>query len=97
MYVYWLMFLASAVLAFSPINSNVFKLLRVYLFILVFITFTLIIGLRHEVGGDWEAYLNYYIVSTYSSIGEISLIFSDIGYGIVNWFSAQINGDIYLS
>jgi len=96
MSVYWLMFLTSAVLALSPINSNAFKLLRIYLFILVFITFTLIIGFRHEVGGDWEAYLNYYIVSTYSSIGEISLIFSDIGYGIVNWFSAQINGDIYL-
>lgn len=96
MSVYWLMFLTSALLALSPINSNAFKLLRIYLFILVFITFTLIIGFRHEVGGDWGAYLNYYIVSTYSSIGEISLIFSDIGYGIVNWFSAQINGDIYL-
>lgn len=64
-----------------------------------FCVLSLILGLRHNVGGDW---LNYEF--NLSSASELSLSemlefrfpFNDAGYGLIEWFGAQWGG-IYLA
>lgn len=57
--------------------------------------FTLLIGLRYQVGGDWGSYLMHY----YSAINEpIEVVFlqKDPGYAMLNWLSSRVGGGIYL-
>jgi hypothetical protein len=56
---------------------------------------TLLIGLREQVGGDWDNYLPYLD----RSIGEpFSEIFEadEPGYGLLNWIGANWGGGVYL-
>ncbi|MDF1629717.1 MAG: EpsG family protein [Alcanivoracaceae bacterium] len=61
---------------------------------LVGVLFTLAIGLRHRVGGDWWAYLLYLERATPLSLAEV-LNSTDPGYILVNWLVAQFDGPIY--
>ena len=94
MLTYWLIFLLPILTLFFPLHAS--KSLQYTTWVLLGVLFSLFIGLRHQVGGDWNAYLNYYEFSTVSSFDEIPLIFSDVGYGILNWLSGLIDGKIYL-
>lgn len=56
---------------------------------------TLLIGLRDQVGGDWENYLPY----LESTIGlPLTAVFlnTEPGYGLLNWISANAGGGVYL-
>lgn len=55
-----------------------------------------LIGLRHEVGGDWDAYLEHYQRAASSGFWD-ALLLGDPGYMLLNWLSAQVGGDIYLT
>jgi len=101
MIVYWLYFIFPAILALSgkvrsphPISQNrslVFG--GLWWFIVLALTF--LIGLRHEVGGDWKNYIRIFSESSHiSSIGEFSLI-GDPGYTLINVISANAGFDIY--
>lgn len=63
------------------------------IFAIVIITF--MIGLRYEVGGDWETYLKYLRNAGFLSFEEV-FSQSDPGYILFNWLAVQINGDIWL-
>jgi len=56
--------------------------------------FSLAVGLRHQVGGDWGAYLLYLERASASALSEV-LISSDPGYVFINWLAAQLGGSIY--
>ena len=56
--------------------------------------FALMIGLRHQVGGDWGSYLNYFRRSADMSLGEV-IALGDPGYHFINWLVAQLGGNIY--
>jgi len=99
---YWLLFLVPAYMALSRLRPIPQTGLRVrrdrwpnewrgMFFILV-----LMIGLRHEVGGDWSTYLD--MIATYSdpdnNAREYS--FQDPSFIIFNWVSAQTGLGIYL-
>lgn len=61
----------------------------------LFVGFVIFAGLRHEVGGDWGAYLRMYERVQYFSFWEyISTM--DPGYMFLNWVSFQVDGGIYL-
>lgn len=62
--------------------------------VLILISFSLLIGLRHQVGGDWGTYLLYFDVVSKYSIFEV-LQRSDPGYYFINWLAAQFGGNIY--
>lgn len=67
---------------------------------MVWLIFTLFIGLRHEVGADWQSYLFYFDKidrESAPSIDEIHLylVTEDIGYVILNWLSSYFNFGIY--
>lgn len=55
----------------------------------------LLIGLRYQVGGDWEAYLRTYNEIYFLSLYD-SLSLTDAGYAAINWFSAQIGWGVGL-
>ena len=62
--------------------------------VLIWIIFTLFIGLRDQVGGDWYNYLSHFRVITYYSFDE-TLRRSDPGYYSINWILSTWGYDIY--
>ncbi|VAW45902.1 hypothetical protein MNBD_GAMMA03-239 [hydrothermal vent metagenome] len=58
------------------------------------IIFTLFIGYRHEVGGDWGTYLRHFQFMNYFTFEE-TLKKSDPGYYAINWLMADWGYEIY--
>lgn len=48
----------------------------------------LLIGFRHEVGGDWDAYERYWQMAGLSDLDDI-MAMSDPGYQLLNWLAQQ--------
>ena len=61
---------------------------------LIFVTLTLFIGLRHEVGGDWFNYIPYVTRAQGLSLGEV-FVWGDPGYNTLNWLFAPYSWGIY--
>lgn len=81
---------------FIPLLSkNLDKKQENKLWFFLFVFYTLIVGLRNEIGVDWEAYIKHYDITDNAPLVE-NLFTSDPGYVIVNWFIALFNGKIYL-
>jgi len=57
--------------------------------------FTLLIGLRNEVGGDWFNYLPNLDRVQGIPLGEV-LEQDEVGYGLLNWVGANWGGGIFL-
>lgn len=53
-----------------------------------------VMGLRHEVGGDWNAYLNY-LESMQGESFRTLLTTNEPGYLLLNWLGANVWGGIY--
>lgn len=53
------------------------------------------IGLRYEVGGDWDQYEEIFSYARYSSLVEM-LDFGDPAYQVINWVVARIGFEIWL-
>lgn len=82
------MFLAAAALV--PIDRSRFAKLGLFVFAVMAI---MLVGLRRDVGGDWEVYLGW----VHGAIGApIIPMTTDPGYAIVNWLAANWGGNIYL-
>jgi hypothetical protein len=54
----------------------------------------LMIGLRYEVGGDWETYLSIYHVISYSDFAT-AIASGDPGYAFLNWFAVSLGLEIW--
>ncbi|MEO5658922.1 MAG: EpsG family protein [Polaromonas sp.] len=61
----------------------------------MFVFLVLMIGLRHEVGGDWSNYLPMVKDATHQTLTEAALR-SDPAYGLLNWLGARSDFGIYL-
>lgn len=59
------------------------------------VALSLLIGLRHEVGGDWFNYEAHYRNTIGAPLAE-ALEKNDPGYYLLIWLSTQIDGGIYL-
>lgn len=55
----------------------------------------LLIGLRHQVGGDWRTYESHYQSMMDAPFSEV-LERGNPGYYLLNWLSSQVGGGIYL-
>ncbi len=101
MFVYWLVFLFIAMLATVgksriAVNGNNIQRLDIniiWAFIILF--FTVFIGFRFEVGGDWGAYLLYYDSFSGMNFQDAFVITSDPGYILINWASNRLGWGIY--
>ncbi len=96
MTIYWLMLLVPILAGISPwIAKGALPKLQWFMYGALLI---LIIGLRHEVGGDWSNY-----IENYSGLESISfsealqnpMVVQDLGFGVVHWFSLNYLNGIY--
>ncbi len=93
---YWLMLLVPMFAGLSPWKAKG-ALPRVQWF-LYGLFLIVIIGLRHEVGGDWSNYIeNYSWLQSvaFSDLITTKSITDDIGFVIVYWFSLKFLNGIY--
>lgn len=92
MWPYWLMFLipAWAVLTPSRLKSSQARVV----WVVVGVLFALIMGLRHEVGGDWGSYDHHFIRASALTLPEV-LSGGDPGYYGLNWLTEMLGGSIY--
>ena len=93
MFGYWLMFLLPALAVLSPLHGS--QGLQRVAWIFFGVVFTLMIGFRYQVGGDWEPYLGHYDVALGVTLSE-AISTSDPGYALLNWLSGRMDGGVYL-
>lgn len=95
MITYWAMFgfaALVAVLTTTPRNSYRRGALP---WLFVFFALSVLIGLRHEVGGDWANYLENFFNDEGMSLAE-ALQGKDFGFQLLTWLTMQLGGDVYL-
>lgn len=63
---------------------------------LVIAVFSLLIGLRHEVGADWDTYLEYFESAAVTPFPEYVTPGGDPGYYLINWVVNRLGGSIYV-
>ncbi len=92
MLIYWLMFWLPLLGVFAPMRMV--EAQGRMMFLLVCAIFAVLMGLRHEVGGDWYNYL-----PQFENIGKLDFIdvigLKDRGYEALDWVVAQMGGEIY--
>jgi len=101
MVIYWLYFIFPAVLALAgvarmPNQHTNYQYLNFKALWWIFIfSFIILIGLRFEIGGDWDTYITIFLTSeSIKSLSDISLS-QDPGYQLINYISASIGYGIY--
>ena len=93
---YWVMFLVPAWASIAapakprPVAKNL-----EFAWLMAVILLALLIGLRHQVGGDWGNYEAHYLNMLGAPLSE-ALEKGDPGYYLLNWLSSEIGGGIYL-
>ncbi len=94
MIAYWLIFIIPLIAILHPVRlDNKARGLALWLFALLLV---IIIGFRHEVGGDWGRYLYVYdYILDAGGFWKNSR--SDIGYEFFNWLSKEYFNSIYLA
>ena len=92
MWPYWLMFLVPAWAVLMPGRLKASQSRVIW--IVVGILFALMMGLRHEVGGDWQQYLPLFRNTASRTFLEV-MGRGDPGYYGMNWLIAHAGGSIY--
>lgn len=89
---FWILFLIPAwgVLVTRRLPDDQAK----WAWLVVGTAFAVVIGLRHEVGGDWFVYLPHFLDASQATLGE-TLARGDPGYHGLNWLFARMGGTIY--
>ena len=92
MWPFWAMFLIAAWGVLVPRRLPVGQAKVVWW--LVGLLFALMIGLRHEVGGDWFNYLPHFVRASQMSFAEAAAM-GDPGHYLLNRWVAGMGGNIY--
>jgi hypothetical protein len=93
---YWILFFIPATFALSthrPVQYGSKRWSQNWK--LMFAILLLMIGLRHEVGGDWFNYLGHIQSAAYQTFSEV-LTGGDPAYGFLNWIAAKGDWGSYL-
>lgn len=89
---FWLMFLVPAWAVLTPRRLPGRQALVAWW--VVGAVFALMIGFRHEVGGDWFNYLRHFEITSHLRFAEI-FGKGDPGHYLVNWLAARLGGSVY--
>ena len=101
MWPYWLLFLVPAYGAMSRLGSTSPAVIYSSLIIRskawrgLFVLLILMIGWRHEVGGDWFSYIERVQTMSDASIAS-AMIENDPAFGFFYWLAARWGGGVYL-
>lgn len=92
---YWLLFALPALLALTqPGPSQRYRRQWPAEWIAAFLVLAAVIGLRHEVGADWEAYLHHLDLAQDMPLSE-ALSGKDPAYGLLNWMAVRLGGSVH--
>lgn len=94
---YWFLFLMPAWLAVTrlwPVAQPPKHVDRWWR--LMFVLLVLMVGLRYDVGGDWESYLPKIVDASHKTLAE-AVATGDPAYGFLNWLGANSGFGIYLA
>lgn len=95
MLIYWFLFLICCVGSLVE-DSRAYRNGRQKpFFILITLLLTIVIGLRYEVGGDWNSYL-LHLQRSYSFSFEDNFSSGDPGYNLVNWIVANSINEVWV-
>jgi hypothetical protein len=99
MWPFWLLLFGPAYLAITrqAQNQTTFKKVAKNLpgiWQVVFLLLTLMIGLRHEVGGDWRSYFEQ-IEGLHGSLFSDALTSKDPAYSVLVWLAIQFGAGVY--
>lgn len=97
MIIYWCLFLIPAFLSLrfgTPKYSRSQFTRRDIQWAIPVVGLTVVIGMRHGVGGDWSNYLPY-LEDMKNLDFETAIILGDPGYALLNWMGANFGGGIY--
>ncbi len=91
---YWFLFLIPVCFATTPARRGGGAQPWTPTWRLMFVLLVLMIGLRHEVGGDW---INYVAAIDLAADGDFfdAISKSDPAYGLLNWLTVQLGGGSY--
>lgn len=93
---YWILFAIPSWMAISSSHTQLKSHSRwPQYWVVVFILLVLMIGLRHEVGGDWGNYVDILEINQYNSFKD-AISNKEPGYGLINWIGVQSGLGIYL-
>ena len=96
MLTYWLMFFIPAWASVSaPSKSRAAGKRLEFSWFVAGLFLTVLVGLRHKVGGDWSNYEAIYLDIAGAPLSEL-LDMGDPGYYLLNWLSSQVEGGTYL-
>jgi hypothetical protein len=92
MSVYWAILILPALLGLSPVKAD--HNLKTLILLMFGLMLIILIGFRHEVGGDWFRYLE---ITNKINIGEFNLAQESggIGYQSVQWVSVNYLNGVY--
>lgn len=93
MLVYWLLFAFFAAGALLSIRSG--ERQPSPLLIVGSAMIALAVGLRYEVGGDWQNYQFLFAYARYADLGRL-LQLGDPGYQLLNWIAQRFGNDIWV-
>jgi hypothetical protein len=69
--------------------------LRKLVFWIVGLALVIIIGFRHEIGGDWDRYISIYDFHTGTALNFQNFKSGDYAYELIHWFSLNYLNGIY--
>jgi hypothetical protein len=93
MIIYWAMLLLPLAFSIHPVKFDAdTRRLSLWLFSIVFI---LLIGLRHDVGGDWARYISIYEYHKGTDLDFSQFISGDYAYETIHWFSLNYLNGVY--
>jgi hypothetical protein len=94
MWPYWMLFAISAYFSISrltPVERAISNHRKdMFAWVCMFLVLVLMIGLRHEVGGDWFSYI------TNMENGDYSSVHGDPSNNVLFWLGMNVGGGIYL-
>lgn len=97
MWPYWVLFVVPAWMAISRApTSHTSEKREQGLWRATFILLALMIGLRHEVGGDWETYMDFIRQASDVPIRDfLSNQKNDFSYNFLNWIASSLGLGLY--
>lgn len=98
MWLYWMMFIVPAFLAVSSLQKTYLTSQPdrwTFLWRMMFVFVASIVGLRHEVGGDWFPYLHIVDAAGTEQFVE-TFVSGEPAYKLINWIAAHSSLGVYL-
>lgn len=92
MLIFWAMYLIPLLAVLSPRSLRPSQAWLPWL--LVTTLFAVLMGFRHDVGGDWGSYEGHFNRVSVLSLSDV-LRYGDPGYYLLNWSVAKLGGSVY--